>query len=105
MNTYAGLLTRQGQYDQAEKLFDEVLRWRQRELGDDHPHTLVTLNDFGVLRREQERYDEAESLLRQALKDQIKLDSIRPAYFGTMHELAILYKEQARYEDTTYHQP
>jgi serine/threonine protein kinase/Flp pilus assembly protein TadD len=93
----AVLRTRQGQYGEAEKLFDEALNGRQREVGNDHPHTLKTLNDFGVLRREQHRYDEAESLLRQSLEGRIKLDPNHRACFETMHELAVLYKEQGDY--------
>ncbi len=44
MNAYAVLLTKQRQYNQAEKLFDETLKGRQLELGKDHPDTLETIN-------------------------------------------------------------
>ena len=40
----------------AERLLAEALDGRSSTLGDDHPDTLQTLNDLGVLRREQERY-------------------------------------------------
>jgi len=58
------------------------------------------MNDFGVLRREQQRYEEAEQLLHQALEGrQRKLGPDHPACLESMHELAVLYKEQARYEE------
>lgn len=72
----------------------------QREnLGDDHPDTLQAINDFGVLRRKQKNYAEAEKLLRQALDARkFKLGNDHPVCFESMHELAVLYKEQARYD-------
>ena len=59
------------------------------------------LSDLGVLRYQQQRYDEAESLLRQAFAGrQGKLGPDHPACFESMHELALLYIAQARYKDT-----
>ena len=46
MNAYAVLHTKKGQYDKAEKLFIEVLKGRQQELGDDHPETLESLKNL-----------------------------------------------------------
>jgi tetratricopeptide (TPR) repeat protein len=95
----ARLKTRQGQYDEAETLLSRVLKAGQRD-DEDHPATIKALNDFGVLRREQQRYEAAESLLRQALDGrQHKLGPDHPACFESMHELAVLYLQQARYED------
>ena len=68
MNGSAVVLTRQGDFDEAERLFEEVWKVRREKWSDDHPDTLATINDFGVPRRKQKRYDEAESLLRQALE-------------------------------------
>jgi len=63
---------------------------RKLKLGDDHPYTLQTVNDLGVLRREQKEYEEEESLLRQALDDrQRKLGNDHPACFESIHELAV----------------
>jgi len=53
-----------------------------------------------VLRREQQRHKEAESLLRRALDGRKrKLGPDHPACFESMHELGVLYIRQARYED------
>jgi serine/threonine protein kinase/Tfp pilus assembly protein PilF len=99
-NDLAMLLTKQGNFDEAERLFEEVLKVRKERLPDDHPLTLQTFNAFGTLYREQKKYEQAESLLRQALEGrQRKLGSDHPACFESIHELAVLYKEQGRYEE------
>ena len=54
-------------YSEVDSLFDEALEGQELKLGRDHPETLQTINDLGVLRREQQRYEEAESLLCEAL--------------------------------------
>jgi len=99
-NDLAVVLTRQGHFDEAERLLRELWEVRKERWSDDHPETLRTINTFGVLRREQKKYEQAESLLRQALEGrQRKLGSDHPACFESIHELAVLYKEQACYEE------
>ena len=99
-NDLAMLLTKQGDFDEAGRLFAEVWEVEKEKWSDDHPDILTTINAIGVLRREQQRYGEAESLLRQALEGrQHKLGNNHPACFESMHELALLYKNQARYEE------
>ncbi len=98
----AVLRTKQGDFEEAEPLFEEVRdRWQRKlvELADDHPEMLTVINGLGVLRREQKKYAEAEELLRQTLEGrQRKLGSDHPACFESMHELAVLYKEQELYD-------
>jgi len=96
----AVVLTKQGDFDEAERLFEELWKVRKERWSEDHPSTLTTINAFGILRREQKKYEEAESLLRQALDGRLrKLAPDDPDCFGSMLELAVLYKEQARYEE------
>jgi len=98
-NNLAVALTKQALYDEAERLFEEVLKVRRERWSDDHPETLKTINAFGVLRREQKKYEQAESFLLQALKGrEQKLGADHFTCFETMHELAILYKEQELYD-------
>ena len=98
-NDLAVVLTKEGHYDEAERLFTEVWKVRKERWSDDHPDTLTTINAFGVLRRKQKKYEEAESLLRQALDGRrLKLGDGHPYCFESMHELALLYKEQAQYD-------
>ena len=38
-----------GAYDRAEPLFEEALAARRRTLGDEHPDTLTSMNNLGML--------------------------------------------------------
>ena len=56
-----------GRYDQAEPLFKEVLAAQRVKPGADHPDTIITMSNLGVLYRDRGRYREAEPLFREAL--------------------------------------
>ncbi|MHC4331909.1 MAG: tetratricopeptide repeat protein, partial [Planctomycetota bacterium] len=57
--------------------------------------TLETINDLGLLRREQKRYEDAGKLLTEALEGrQLKLGPDHPHTLETMHELAVLHMRQ-----------
>jgi tetratricopeptide (TPR) repeat protein len=57
----------QGKYTEAEELYIKVLAARRRQLGDDHPDTLNSINNLGGLHTQQGKYAEAEELLTEAL--------------------------------------
>ncbi|MFC1604590.1 tetratricopeptide repeat protein [Planctomycetota bacterium] len=93
MNARAVLHTKQKQYDQGEILFDEALKGRQRELGEDHPDTLESKNDLAVLYKEQVRYAEAESLLLDAVGGRhLKLGDKHPHTIKSFNTLIKLYE-------------
>ncbi|MHC4538376.1 MAG: tetratricopeptide repeat protein [Planctomycetota bacterium] len=95
----AVLHTKQRHYEDAERLFQEILEAMPRRWVENHPFTLEIINAFGVLRREQKNYAEAERLLSRALDGrQRKLGNDHPACFESMHELAVLYKVQGDYD-------
>jgi protein O-mannosyl-transferase len=60
-------------------------------LGPGQP-SAVTLNDLGLVRKHQKRYDEAEDLFQQALK-------LRPKYMEPYKNLAEMYEEIGRIDD------
>jgi eukaryotic-like serine/threonine-protein kinase len=92
VNSLAVLRTRQGRFDEAQELFNDVLKRRREKLDDDHPWVLQTITDFGVLRRIQGQHEQAKKLLTQALEGRRnKLGTDVPAYFESQHELALLY--------------
>jgi len=53
INALAVVYTKQGAYTDANDLFIEALKGRRQTLGENHPETLETLNDFGVLRNRE----------------------------------------------------
>jgi len=74
-------------------LFDEALKGRQRELGDDHPDTLETKNDLALLYKEQGDYAKAEPLLVEAVEGRRKkLGNTHPHTQKSIRNLISLYE-------------
>jgi len=87
------LYTKQKHDDQAETFFDEALKGRQSESGDDHPDTLETKNDMAMLYKEQGDYEKAEPLLLETLEGRrLKLGDTHPHTLGSWHNLIHLYE-------------
>ncbi len=63
-STYAEL----GMYSGAVPRIERALALHRRELGDDHPKTLMTMNDLGALLKVMGKLAEAEPYLRKALE-------------------------------------
>ncbi|MFM7477889.1 MAG: tetratricopeptide repeat protein, partial [Microcystis aeruginosa] len=57
----------QGQYNSAERYFDNCLEAVQSRLGDNHPYVAASLNNLALLYESQGRYTEAEPLFLEAL--------------------------------------
>ncbi len=66
LHALADDLTDQGEYDQAELLYQRALAAREKLLGPEHLDVAMTLNRFSHLRLRQGRFADAESLLRRA---------------------------------------
>ena len=49
LNNLAALYDRQGQYEQAESLYQRALTIREQQLGPLHPDTAQSLNNLGEL--------------------------------------------------------
>jgi tetratricopeptide (TPR) repeat protein/tRNA A-37 threonylcarbamoyl transferase component Bud32 len=64
----ADLLVRKQAYHDGVELFEELLRRRKENYGDDHRLVADTLADFGQFVGENAKLEEAERLLREALK-------------------------------------
>ena len=74
----ADLYNSKGEYDRALQLFEECLAKRKRILGEDHPDTLESLNDFAAFFESQGQYDRALQLFEECL-------SKRSRIFGVDH--------------------
>jgi serine/threonine protein kinase len=93
VNDLAVLRTRQKNYEDAERLFHEVLEARALKLGEDHPDTLESKNDLAVLYREQARYEDAEPLLLDAFHGrEAKLGPQHPDTIESLKQLVTLYE-------------
>ncbi|KAL2801696.1 P-loop containing nucleoside triphosphate hydrolase protein [Aspergillus granulosus] len=61
-----------GRYTEAETLFQSVLKIRERVWGPEHPATLTSVNNLGLVlnsQGNQGKYEEAEAMHRRALRD------------------------------------
>ena len=90
----------QGQYNSAERYFDNCLEAVQSRLGDNHPSVATSLSNLAGLYNSQGRYPEAEPLLLEAL-DLIKqlLGDNHPDVATSLNNLAELYRSQGRYPE------
>ena len=83
----------QAYYEEAERLLTEARDKRQTTLGSDHPATLETTHELGVLYKEQARYDEAEKLLFEAVEGRrLKLGDGHPHTLESLNTLIELYE-------------
>ncbi|ARI83820.1 tetratricopeptide repeat protein [Microcystis aeruginosa] len=90
----------QGQYNSAERYFDNCLEAVQSRLGDNHPHVATSLNNLAGLYRFQGRYTEAEPLYLQVLDlDKRLLGDNHPDVATSLNNLAELYRSQGRYTE------
>jgi len=100
LQVVADTLRQLGRYDRADAPQQQALAIRQRELGDEHADTLVSLHNLGGLLRIQGRYDEAEPLLREALEGFRRvLGDEHPGTLGSIADLGLLFDSQGNYDE------
>ncbi len=87
-------------FDEAEQLFEKVLKTRRRVQGEEHPHTLDDLSNLATVLRAQRRYKQAEPLFVESLELKKRiLGSEHPNTRASMEALARLYAELGRYDE------
>ena len=95
LQTVATTLRTLGLDQQALKPQEQALAIRQRELGDEHPETLLSLSSMGALRQDEGLYEEAESLIRKALEAQRRtLGNESPETLSTIKLLGLTLHNQ-----------
>lgn len=76
MERLAELYRRQEKYDQAQTLLSTALEANRRLLGPNHPDTILDFYMLGLVRLQQRKYDDVESLLRSVVgSDKTPIDS------------------------------
>ena len=55
VNNLAGLLRKQGRYEEAEPLYRRALKGCEEVFGEEHPHTLATRDNLEQLLRKRRR--------------------------------------------------
>ncbi len=89
-----------GEYERAETHLKRAFDLRNREQGEEHPETIVSMNDLAVLYQTRGRYDEAEALQVRCLELSRRiLGEEHPQTLVMMNALALLYKKQGRHDE------
>jgi tetratricopeptide (TPR) repeat protein len=102
LNNLASVYSDQENWAAAEPVHRQALALRRKLLGDDHPQTTMSLNNFGwMLYRgsggDQAKLAEAESLLREALERRERvLGPDHPEVALTLNNLGLLALDQGR---------
>jgi tetratricopeptide (TPR) repeat protein len=94
------LLRKQDKLTEAEPFFRESLEKHRRILGDDHPNTLVSMNNMGSLLEAQGKVAEAELLYREALEKQRRtLGEDHPSTMASIVNMGVLLVKTRRHRE------
>ncbi len=85
MSALGRLFQDKGEYDRALPLYEECLAKRKRVLGDDHPDTLISLNNLASLFYNKGEYDRALPLHEECLAKNKRV-------LGLQHPFTKLYQ-------------
>jgi tetratricopeptide (TPR) repeat protein len=87
-----------GRWTEAEAAFTQVLEIEKRDLGAEHPSTLVSMNDLALTFWNQGRYREAEELILEVIDTRKRvLGQEHPDTLVSIGSLASTYWNQGRY--------
>jgi len=99
-NDLGELRRQQGDYESAAKILGDLARDAEAKLGASNPQFPSFLNNLAGVYRDQERYDEAETLLRRSLALRRGAKAPDPYSVATAElNLAEIYREQGKFED------
>ena len=97
---YGNCLYEDGRWSEAEAAFAEVLEINRRDIGADHPHTLISMASLAATYWNQGRLDEAEELDVEVMKTRrTKLGADHPDTLSSMANLAATYRNQGRLDE------
>ncbi|KAF2008718.1 kinesin light chain [Aaosphaeria arxii CBS 175.79] len=97
---YAMTLFSDGQYNEAEQLFVQVMETRKRVLGQEHPGTLTSVASLASTYRNQGRWKEAEELDVQVMETRKRvLGEEHPDTLASVANLASTYWNQGRWKE------
>jgi tetratricopeptide (TPR) repeat protein len=88
-----------GQYDAALPLYQRCLEASERLLGPEHPDTLTTVGNLGLLYSDKGDYEQAEAFYTRCLEASERLlGPEHPSTLTTVGNLGLLYSDKGDYE-------
>ena len=89
----------QGRWREAEELFVQVIDTSLKELGEEHPSTLTSMDNLASTFRMQGRWKEAEKLEVKVMETSLRvLGQDHPSTLTNMSNLASTYESQGRWK-------
>jgi len=86
-----------GKYEEAEKMFWDILELRTRVLGEEHPTILDNMEQLAVVYDKMGRYSEAEQMFRDVLELRKEvLGKAHPNTLNTMEHVATIFNKMGR---------
>ena len=80
---------------EAQQLFERVLKGQSSTLGHEHPSTLTTIQDLAVLLQHRHHYEKAQEMWEKLLRGQeSSLGKLDVATLVTLHRMATMCNEQ-----------
>lgn len=99
-NVYGCLLTHVGKYDEAEPLYQEVIRERSKLFGEDSLEVADTYNDLGFHYKEQKNFAEAEKYFKKCIENRKKQNGADDPLVASSHEdLSWMYREKGDFKN------
>src|ERR1700678_1176668 len=93
-NNFGLVMMDAGDWNNAEKLFVQVMDMRKKLLGVEHPDTLKSMANLAITYQNQGRWNEAEQLMSRKL-----LGAEHPDTLTSMANLAVTYQNQGRWNE------
>ncbi|HEY6435402.1 MAG TPA: tetratricopeptide repeat protein, partial [Ignavibacteriaceae bacterium] len=93
-------LDKQGKYDEASRIYEEVLKMQERVLGAEHPSTLTSKHNMAYALNNQGKFDDALRIYEDVLKMRERvLGAEHPDTLTTKHNMALALDNQGKYDE------
>jgi serine/threonine protein kinase/tetratricopeptide (TPR) repeat protein len=100
LNQLGTTYRRLGEYEKAESIMTECLEFCRDTFGPDHSRTITAMIDLGILLSYDERFQEAETLFRDALNSGLKnFEENNELVIGAKEQLADILIRKASYSE------
>lgn len=104
LHELASFLEGRGRYEEAAKIFPEILQIKEATFGKTHQDYGASLHQLAVILSKQGKYDEAEILLRQSFKiHESTLGQNHSNLSASLHQLAVVLSKQGKYDEAERH--